>query len=592
MILRKSRKIKRNHEIAPDEIFLDSSNLPKFDRDQFEGQIERPISYGSLMFTAGFFALVALVFLFRIGSLQVAEGAKYKDISENNRLHRSLIFAERGALTDREGKLLAWNTIDQNQNEFSLRAYSAEPGLHGFLGYIKYPRKDKFGFYYNTKYEGADGVEKYFDSILSGQNGLKITETSATGELLSQSTVRPALKGENVELSIHEGIQKALYGSIEEMTRRSGFEGGAGIMMDIETGEVISSVSYPEYDSNVMTDGSDSAAIKGYLTDSKKPFLNRVSSGLYTPGSILKPMFGLAAIAEGVISPDKKIESTGELRVPNPYQPGEFTVFKDWKAHGFTDVRQAIAVSSDVYFYQVGGGFPGQKGLGILRMDEYAKMFGLGDSLEGTFFSGRKGVIPTPEWKKENFKGDIWRVGDTYNTVIGQYGFQITPVQAVRNIAAMANDGKLITPTILSKASERDLADKGLYSSGVPKAVTVENVGGVSPESGKKPDAAALSRYYQIIREGMRMTVTEGTMQALNVPYVKVAGKSGTAQLGVSKKFINSWAVGFFPYDKPKYAFAVLLERGPHTSTVGATAAVAAWLDWMNLYAPDYLKNE
>ncbi|HEY1037066.1 MAG TPA: penicillin-binding transpeptidase domain-containing protein, partial [Candidatus Paceibacterota bacterium] len=501
MIRRKPKKIRRNHEISPDEIFLDSSNLPEFDKDRFEGQIERPISRGALMFAAGIFALVGLVFVYRIGSLQIAEGAKYREVSENNRLHHSLIFAERGALTDREGKLLSWNTIDPNQSEFSLRAYSQEAGLHGLLGYIKYPKKDKFGFYYNTKYEGADGIEKYLDPVLSGENGLNITETSATGGVLSQSMVRPPKKGENVQLSIHEGAQKALYASIQEMARRSGFRGGAGVMLDVETGEVLASVSYPEYDSNVMTAGSDTARIQGFLTDENNPFLDRVASGLYTPGSILKPLFGLAAISEGVITPEKKIESTGELRVPNPYQPGEYTIFKDWKAHGFTNLKEAIAVSSDVYFYQIGGGFPGQKGLGILRLDEYAKMFGFGDSLEGTFFSGKKGIIPTPEWKKVNFKGDIWRVGDTYNTVIGQYGFQVTPIQAARYIAAIANNGKLVTPTIFSAKSENELEAKGLYLPGASKVQQIENVGGISPENGKRISQAELDRNYQIVRD-------------------------------------------------------------------------------------------
>lgn len=304
-----------------------------------------------------------------------------------------------------------------------------------------------------------------------------------------------------------------------------------------------------------------------------------MSSGLYTPGSIVKPLFALAALAEGVITPEKQIESTGELKVPNPYRPGEFTVFKDWKAHGYTDMREAIAVSSDVYFYQVGGGFPGQKGLGIDNIDKYSQMFGFGDTLEGTFFSGKKGVVPTPEWKKQNFNGDIWRVGDTYNTAIGQYGFQVTPIQAVRATAALANSGKLITPTLVSEKTKKELIAKGDISESEFRSIQTEI----------RQVPVTQEAYYRVVREGMRQTVTGGTIQLLNVPYVKVAGKSGTAQLGVAKKQINSWAVGFFPAEEPRYAFAVLLERGPSTATEGATAAVSLWLEWMNLYANEYL---
>lgn len=586
MIFRRSKNIRRNVEIDPDEIFIDSSNLPDFDTDQFEGQIEKPISKNSIRITGFIFLSIAIFFTYRIATLQIVSGERYKNISENNRLHHSLLFAERGAITDREGKLIAWNEIDPTQGDFSLRSYAPDAGIHNLVGYVKYPKKDKFGFYYNTEFSGADGVEKFFNDLLSGENGLKITETDALGKTLSESVVRPPRKGDNISLSVHLGAQKAMYDSIAEIARRSGFQGGAGIVMDVKTGEVLVSVSFPEYDSNVLTSGKDTEKINGYLQNKNNPFLDRVSSGLYTPGSILKPIFALAALVEGVITPEKQIESTGELRVPNPYRPGEFTIFKDWKAHGYTDMREAIAVSSDVYFYQVGGGFPGQKGLGIDNIDKYSLMFGFGDTLEGTFFSGKRGVIPTPEWKKINFNGDIWRVGDTYNTAIGQYGFQVTPIQAVRATAALANSGTLVTPTLISEKTKKELLEK----KNTPEGISEAEYRVIYTESKKIP--INQEAYYRVVREGMRQTITDGTMKQLNVPYVKVAGKSGTAQLGISKKQINSWAVGFFPFESPRYAFAVLLERGPHTATEGGTAAMALWLDWMNIYASEYLSSD
>jgi penicillin-binding protein 2 len=119
--------------------------------------------------------------------------------------------------------------------------------------------------------------------------------------------------------------------------------------------------------------------------------------------------------------------------------------------------------------------------------------------------------------------------------------------------------------------------------------ITESEYRAIHTESVKLP--ANQESYYKVVQEGMRMTVTDGTMRQLNVPYVKVAGKSGTAQLGVAKKHINSWAVGFFPSDAPRYAFAVLLERGPNTATEGGTAAVALWFDWMNVYNPQYLQG-
>ncbi len=578
MIFRRSRGIRRHKDIDPDEIFLDSSNLPKFDTNQFEGQIEKPISKRTIYLMGFSFLVITLIFGYRILHLQIFEGEKYKLISENNRLHHSLVFAERGSITDRNGKLLAWNSVDPTQTEFSLRSYIDEPGVSHLLGYVKYPKKDKYGFYYNTIYAGSDGLEKYYNSLLSGTDGLKITETDAFQKPLSESVLRPPKKGEDITLSIDQSAQKAMYDSVKEIVNRSGFVGGAAIVMDVETGEVLISVTYPEYDSNVMTHGKDVERINSYLNNKNNPFLDRVSDGLYTPGSILKPIFAFAALSEGIITPEKEIESKGQLKVPNPYKPGEFSVFNDWKAHGWTDMRRAIAVSSDVYFYQIGGGFPGQKGLGVDNIDKYARLFGFGESIQNNFLSGKKGVIPTPEWKKENFKGDIWRVGDTYNTAIGQYGFQVTLVQVVRAIGALANNGNLLVPTMFEKESSDKLIKKGLITDLPDEKVRVDN-----------PNA---KDWYRIVREGMRETVTEGTMQVLNVPYVKIAGKTGTAQLGISKKNINSWAVGFFPYQKPKYAFAVLMERGPSDAVYGATAVFKQWIDWLHVYAPEYLKEE
>jgi penicillin-binding protein 2 len=524
------------------------------------------------------FLVIMILFGCRIFYLQIVEGKKYKNISENNRLHHSLVFAERGSITDRNGKLLAWNTVDPMQTEFSLRSYTDEPGMSHLLGYVKYPKKDKFGFYYNTEYSGFDGLEKYYNSILSGIDGLKITETDALQRSLSESVLRPPKKGEDVVLSIDQDAQKAMYLSVKEIANRSGFSGGAAIVMDVETGEVITSVTYPEYDSNVMTSGKDVEKINSYLHNSNNPFLDRVSDGLYTPGSIMKPIFAFAALSEGIISPEKQIESTGKLKVPNPYKPGEFSVFNDWKAHGWTDMRRAIAVSSDVYFYQIGGGYPGQKGLGIDNIDRYARLFGFGESIQNNFLTGKKGVIPTPQWKKENFNGDIWRLGDTYNTAIGQYGFQVTLVQVVRAIGAFANNGNLLIPTLFEKENSSKLMQKGLITHIPSERVQIDN-----------PDA---KDWYRIVREGMRMTVTDGTMQVLNLPYVKIAGKTGTAQLGISKKNINSWAVGFFPYQKPKYAFAVMMEKGPSDALYGATAAFKQWIDWIHVYEPEYLGEE
>lgn len=557
---------KRKYEaLDPDEIFLDSSNLPDFDTDQFEGRIEKPISRKTVYFLMFLFLAIGGAYLYRLGQLEITKGDYYKNIAENNRLQRSLIFGERGVISDRNGKLLAWNAIDPDFSDFVKRSYRETSGTHILTGYVKYPKKDKSGFYYNTSYSGQDGVEKYFDRILAGENGLKITETDVQGNPVTDSVVKPEKKGDNIKLSIDAEMQEALYKVLSSTARKAGYVGGSGAIMDLNTGEMIAAVSYPEYNSNIMTDASDVATINDYQTSKAKPFLDRLSSGLYAPGSIVKPIFALAAVVENVISPDKKILSTGELKVPNPFKPGEFTVFKDWRANGWTNMQEAIAVSSDIYFYEIGGGFMDQKGLGIANLEKYARMFGLGKSPESNFFSGSDGVIPSIEWKAKNFNGEIWRVGDTYNTSIGQYGFQLTPIQALRAVSAIATNGQLIMPSILAHDDPNS--------------------------SGKVFEQLPLdsSKYFGIIHDGMRMAVTMGTAKILNVPYVKIAAKTGTAQVGVLNQFINSSVIGFFPYDHPRYSFVIMLERSPSSNTIGASVAMREFIDWLAQNKPEYV---
>jgi penicillin-binding protein 2 len=561
-LFRRQRSVIRR-EIDPDEIFLDSKNLPEFDVHQFEGRIEKPISITTIVVLSSTFALMLVILLGKAWTLQAKDGASYSAMSENNSVRETTIYAERGAIFDRNGVRLAWNAIDPEEPDFSVRAYTKDPGFGHILGYIKYPTKDKQGNYYRKNFEGVAGIEKYFDKALQGAHGLKIVQKNALGEIESESVVRPAKDGENLSLSIDAGVEKKLYEAIEGLSHKVGFTGGGGIIMDVRTGEVLALTSYPEYKSSIMTEGSDSKEISRYLTDKSKPFLNRVLAGLYTPGSIVKPYVALAALEEGIIDPRKEIVSTGALSIPNPYDKTRFTTFSDWKAHGAVDMRRALAVSSNVYFYQIGGGFEGQAGLGIERLNRYFTLFGFGKNTEDGFFSGPAGTIPSPSWKERVFPGDPWRIGDTYFTSIGQYGFQVSPLQMVKAVSSIANGGILIHPTILKSASSTAAAGEELPFDGTS---------------------------FQVIREGMRQGATTGTASGLNLDYVKVAAKTGTAELGVSKAFVNSWVTGFFPYENPRYAFVVMMERGPRANIYGATLAMRELFDWMSVNKAEYLK--
>jgi len=557
---------RREKDIDPDEILLDSSNLPNFDVHQFEGRLEKPISIRSIFILGFVFLAIISIFVCKIWIFQVKDASIYTQKSENNRLNHTLIFAKRGIIYDKNNIKLAWNGENPDESGFDFRKYISLDGFAHVLGYVKYPAKDNSGFYYTEVYSGKDGVEKFFDSNLAGENGLQLVEVNALGSVQSESVIRPPQDGQDIKLSIDSGLQAKIYSTISGLAKQVGFTGGAGVIMDVKTGEVLSLTSYPEYNPQILTDGSDTKTIQNYLTDKNKSFLDRVIDGLYTPGSIVKPYMAIAAQSEKVIDQYQNILSTGSISLPNPYDPNNPSVFKDWRAQGYVDMRKALAVSSDVYFYEVGGGFQDQKGLGIANIDKYMKMFGLGSPITSPFFKGVAGTIPTPEWKAANFNGEDWRIGDTYHTSIGQYGFQVSPIQMVRAVASIANSGTLIEPSIL--------------------------LGG-NPNATKDGINLNLdSKYFQVVREGMHDGVTKdyGVAKGLNSTQYTIAAKTGTAELGAYKQFVNSWITGFFPYENPKYAFAILMEKGPVTNTMGGVYVMRQVMDWIAANRPEYVK--
>ena len=292
--------------------------------------------------------------------------------------------------------------------------------------------------------------------------------------------------------------------------------------------------------------------------------LDRAVSGLYAPGSIMKTIFAAAALNEHLISPEKQIDSVGEISIANAYDPTKPTVFHDWTVHGWIDMRTAIAVSSDEYFYTIGGGYGGQAGLGITKLDDYATRFGIGTTTGIDLEGERVGVIPSPAWKVKAFPDDpTWRLGDTYHSAIGQYGFLITPIQAARYAAALANGGKLYVPHLLASSTP------SFISVGIPDT------------------------NLQIVREGMRLAVTsnrtDATVSSLNIPGIEIAAKTGTAQIGTHNQYVNSWSIGFWPASNPKYAFAVVLEQGPASETAGVAPGMTPFFQWLVANHPEYV---
>lgn len=523
------RKRRRDPEIAPDEIFLDASNSPEFNRARFEGRLEKPLPHTTFFSLLVVLSLMFCVLVVRAAHLEIINGAAFAAESARNSLESTTLFAPRGVITDRMGSVLAHNVA---VSDGSVKREYLVPELGQIIGYVSYPKKDSSGNYYDTSETGLAGIEAKYDSLLSGVNGQLLVEKDALGQVRSEGAIVPAKEGKPLRLAVDADLERNFAHAIKTIAQKEHFIAGAGVIMDVETGEIHAIVSYPSYDPNVLSGGGSTSELRAYNADPGHPFLDHVVQGVYTPGSIVKPFVAAGALSDRLITPNTVIDDPGKLVIPDPYHPGKSFVYNGWRALGAVDVRRAIAWSSDVFFYTVGGGFGSQKGLGIDRLEYWYRQFGLGSPTGVDLPREVGGVIPNPTWKKKTF-GEPWYLGDTYFTSIGQYSVQVTPMQMVRATAAIANGGKLLVPTML--------ADKP------PVSTTV----------------AADPAMVAVVREGMRQSVTGALAGAINLPYVSVAAKTGTAQVGAHNEFDNSWVEGFFPYESPRYAFAVVLERGP-----------------------------
>lgn len=554
-----------SHEIDPEDVFLDSENLSDLNIDQMEGQLERPI--GKHVFYVSLGVLLFLIggFTYRLFSMQIIDGGMYKEKADGNHLKSIPLFALRGTISDRNGELLAWNTLGNyvmnndgsekvSTEDIPMRVYTKVPGFSHLLGYVSYPKRDSSGVFWQSEYLGKDGVEKQYQNVLQGVQGERIIAMNAHREIEAQNVIKYPVHGENLQLSIDKEVQARLYKGIEDLAHQASFVSGAGVIMDVHTGEILAITSYPEYNNTMMTNAKtkeENKQIAEDLLDKRRKFLNRAVGGLFTPGSTVKVYIALAALMEGVITPEQNIYSSGQLVIKNKYG-GPDTVFKDWKAHGYTDMRKAIEESSDEYFYQVGGGYKDQKGLGIDRINKYATMFGFGTTTGIDLPGEEYGNVPSQAWKKKIF-GEDWLLGNTYHTSIGQYGFQLTALELVRGVASLANGGTLVTPHVL----------KGLQTSSIQLDLPKKDL--------------------KVIQEGMHLVVhgEGGTGKPLNIPGIDVAGKSGTAELGVSKNLVNSLITGYFPYNDPKYAFVVVMEKASRHNTLGAAHAMKDVLIYM-----------
>lgn len=392
---------------------------------------------------------------------------------------------------------------------------------------------------------GKSGLEKQYESQLKGVHGQKKIEVDALGKekkVISQTVFTP---GASVVLAIDKDLQQKAY---DVMRAKLPQGKGVVIVSNPQTGEIMALVDYPSYDNNLFAQGIKIEEYKKLLTDEAKPLFARSIFGEYPSGSTIKPTIAAAALQEKIITANTSVSSVGGIWINSLW------FFPDWKAggHGLTNVKKAIAQSVNTFFYYIGGGYGNFKGLGIDKLVEYFKLFGLGQKTGIDLPGERAGFVPTPQWKEET-KKEIWYIGDTYHVSIGQGDLLVTPLQVNVWTATIANGGKLLVPhlalAIINADGSREYIPTKIIRQGF---ISDQNI--------------------QIVQAGMRETVISGSARSLSTLPVEAAGKTGTAQWNTNKKN-HAWFTGYAPYKNPDFCITVLVEEGGEGSSIATPIA-------------------
>lgn len=426
--------------------------------------------------------------------------------------------------------------------------------LVGYTGFVSKKELESRSELFLHDISGKAGVEASYDTILRGVNGIVTTTIDSRGNIEQETKSRDPEGGTPLTLTIDADLQVKLYDTLLAYAKQAGSGKGAAIAVDPRDGAVLALVSVPGFDTDLLSSGPTPDELRDITENSNKPLFNRVLSGTYPPGSTIKPFIALAVLEENLISPLRKIYAASSITVPNKYDSSITYTFPDWKEHGLVNMIQAIAVSSNVYFYHVGGGYGNIPGLGIEKIKSYLELFGFGPRLEIDLPGESAGIIPTPQWKVET-KGEKWYIGDTYHASIGQGDILVTPLQLCLAISIFANDGELWKPHVVLKKGEEAQISASL----------------VRASLGKEADR-------DIVRQGLREAVLSGSSKLLRDLPVEVAGKTGTAEPGGGKT-PHAWWSGFAPYQDPEIVLTILIENGGEGSSVAVPVAkeVLGW---------------
>jgi penicillin-binding protein 2 len=575
--------------------------------------IQQKIRWAVLLVTVAFVLL-----LLRLWYLQVLEGRYYATLSANNRLRLRSVEAPRGFILDRSGEVIVENRpsfdvyvipaevpnvdeaaqaigalLAQAPEEIAVkirggRAHPYQPVLLApeveertmvaieerkidlpgvglrvrplrsyieggiaahLLGYVSEVNQEQLQQEAYRDFRPGDtvgqaGVEQRLDAFVRGIDGWEEVETDARGRLVRLLDRLEPQSGFNLVLTLDKKLQ---------MAAEKAFAGKRGSVVAIHprTGEILVWVSRPAYDPNLFAQRLSRETWESLMNDPTHPLQNRPMQAQYPPGSVFKLVVMAAALETEAVTPETVF-----------YCPGRFTLgrttFDDWKeeGHGHQDLMQAIANSCNVYFYQAA------LKTGIDPIARVAREFGLGRKTGIGLGDEAGGLVPAPAWKQEVLK-EPWYPGDTVITGIGQGMILVTPLQLATMVSAIANGGTLYRPRVVKQV----------------ESWGGEVVAAYGPEPVRKVDLPP--RVLELLRQGMLRVVEEGTGKVARLPGVRVAGKTGTAQVvkkqahGPGKTEDHAWFVAFAPYEDPQIAIAVIAENAGKGSAAAGPVARA-----------------
>jgi penicillin-binding protein 2 len=510
---------------------------------------------------------------------------------------------------------------------------SLTAALVGFLGPIPADKEKEYvetGLVPNRDKVGYAGIELQYQDLLAGKNGLRITEVDGAGQVVREDIEPPvdAQSGVNLQLTLdtrlQEAVQEIIRSELADWNRvvqeHKQMTVAVVIAMDPQTGEILSMVSYPSYENNRMARFIPSYYYEQLVEDPTNPLINHAVGDVLPVGSVFKLVTGTGALNEGVIEPDQIVETPGKLDIEEKYyvnQVGTTRPLVDWiykdgqNPGGFGSLNfvQCLANSSNVCFYKLGGGYKEEipEGLGICRLGTYARALGYGDRPNLGLPEEQDGLIPDPKWKRTN-QNESWSSGDTYIASVGQGYVLATPIQVLLSAAIIANDGKYIQPTLVREFTDADgnIVERWLTPEGEVTNQPVEGGRQISPFTphmvydltvdpiiqefaettirGCEPIEGQYKTVQpwviEMVQEGMRMAVTEGTLKEIfEGSTIAAAGKTGTAEYCdeyVAAKNLctpgqwptHAWTLGYAPYENPEIAVVAFVYNGGEGSSV------------------------